>query len=114
GYVPIYGNRDSVTKIFSTTAQPIENTGKIYTKDHLLYQVEVGKGLHIINIADPAQPVKQGFINIMGIEEMAIVNDKLYANNFNDFITVNIADLNNPVVLNRISDAFHLFSSERP
>ena len=54
GWVPVYAK--SVTDIASKDAVSIENGGKIYVKDNRLYQVESGKGIHVIDISKPEEP----------------------------------------------------------
>ena len=50
GWAPVYA--ESGIAIKSSTARTIENGGKIYIKGSRLYQVETGKGIHILNIID--------------------------------------------------------------
>jgi hypothetical protein len=114
GYVPIYQSDSSVASITSSEPRAIVEGGKIYTKDSLLFQIEKGVGIHIINIADPENPEKTGFINIMGVSDMSIKGQLLYANNFNDLVIVDISNLNAVKLIKRQEGAFKLSSSQLP
>lgn len=114
GWAPVYAKKDMVNRIDAIEAQPIENAGKIYIKGHMLYQVEVGKGIHVIDIQDGNNPQKVKFIQVTGAQEMAIMDNNLYTNNINDLIVLNIADINNVQVLDRVYDMFHLVDPTLP
>lgn len=114
GYVPIYQSDSSVSNITSSDPRAIVEGGKIYTKDSLLFQIEKGVGIHIINIANPVTPQKEGFINIMGVSDMSIKGQILYANNYNDLVIVDISNLNDVKLLKRQEGAFKLSSSQLP
>jgi len=114
GWTPIYGNWDSATIIKSTAPTDIVKGGKIYIKNDTLYQVENGKGIHVIYIGQPAAPQKIKFIEIMGCQEMAIMDHYLYTNNLNDLVVVNISDLNNVTEADRIANTFHLVDPYQP
>jgi hypothetical protein len=114
GYAPIYDTANESEVIRSAAARQIVNGGKIYVKGDTLYQVETGKGIHIINIADPATPQKIGFIEIMGCQEISIAGNRLYTNNINDLVVLNIQDVNNVVVVDRVVNTFHVVDFTRP
>lgn len=113
GWAPIYS--DQSTKIIkSVDAQPIEKGGKIYTKGNMLYQVEEGKGIHVIDISQPSNPQKLKFITVLGVHEMAIKDNYLYANNFNDLVVADIANLADVKEVGRKQSAFSLTNMSVP
>ena len=114
GYAPIYGNLATATTVRSTTPQDIVKGGKIYVKSDTLYQVEVGKGIHVISLAQPDVPQKIAFIEVSGCQEMAIMDNILYTNNLNDLVVVNIQNIANVVEVDRITNTFHLVDADRP
>ena len=114
GYAPIYGNNNNAKTIKSVAPRNIEKGGKIYVKSDTLYQVETGKGIHVINIADPANPHKVKFININGAQEMAIKGQTLYANNLNDLVVVDITDYASVKEVGRLKNVFHLVNQYKP
>lgn len=111
GWVPIYAKKLDVN---TTGAKSIENGGKIYIKGKILFQIETGKGIHVINISDPSNPEKIKFIEIAGCQEMAMMGNTLYANSVNDLVSINLADLENITVTNRIENAFHMVNKYHP
>ncbi len=114
GYAPVYGNLDDVQKIKSSGPAPIVNEGKIYIKGDMLYQIESGKGIHVINLKTPSNPEKSHFIEVTGAQEMAIKDNNLYTNNLNDLVVLDISNLNDVKVLDRVSGVFHLFDPKEP
>ena len=96
GYAPIYGNNNNAKTIKSVAPRNIEKGGKIYVKSDTLYQVETGKGIHVISIASPDVP------------------QKLYTNNMNDLVVVDIQNINDVVEIDRIQNTFHIVDPNRP
>lgn len=114
GYAPVYATAEDAAKITATDVRPIEKGGKIYVKGNMLYQVEVGKGIHVINISDGANPQKVKFIHVTGAQEMSIMDNYLYTNHMNDLVVLNIADINNVQLVDRVSGMFHLVDPSLP
>jgi hypothetical protein len=114
GYAPIYQTDSEVEAIKSTDPQPIVLGGKIYTKGHYLYQVENGKGIHVLNIQNASNPVKVSFIQIPGAQELSIKGTMLYANNYNDLVVVNIENNMDVKLVNRVPEVFHIINTTTP
>jgi hypothetical protein len=82
---PVYQTKDQVKAgIKNAPSVEIEKPGKIILKDHYLFLNDVDKGVHIIDIADPANPKKISFISIPGCVDMAINGNYLYADCYTD------------------------------
>ncbi len=86
---------------YSSVALAVINPGKIYVKDNYIYQVEQGKGIHIIDNTTPSSAYRVGFISIYGCTEISIVGNYLYTNNLDDLVVINIGNLNNVNVVKR-------------
>jgi len=114
GWAPVYQTSGQVTDIKSTYPQPVLNAGKIYAKEHMLYQVEALTGIHVFNISNPAQPINQSFIKIPGAQEISIKDNLLYSNNYNDLVIIDISDLGNVKLLKRMENAFKLENLDQP
>jgi hypothetical protein len=106
GYKPVYSNDQSVLRVTTTNPREVKWAGKIYTIGQLVFQNEIGRGLHVFNYANPAHPAKAGFINILGNTELSVKGNYLYANSFTDLVVINISDWRNPVEAKRIQNAF--------
>ena len=61
GYAPVYLQKVGSDTIRFLPPEPTVKGGKIYIKDDILYQVELYKGIHIIDISDPEHAEKIGF-----------------------------------------------------
>ena len=105
GFSPIYADSAGHNKIALQAAQPIQQGGKIYIYDDMLYQVETNKGIHIIDISNKSKPVIAAFISILGCQEVSAKRDTIFTNNYNDLIA--IAVINNQLkLLKRLSNHF--------
>lgn len=106
GYAPVYSSRAAALTVGNSGPQPFVNGGKIATQGNLLYQVEQDKGIHIINISNPSQPVKLGFVNIALCRELTLKGGYLYTNNMNDLVVLNVSNPANVTENSRIANAF--------
>ncbi len=106
GYAPIYMSATDQYKISTSEAQDYDNPGKIYKYGNYTFQMDKGKGIHVINSTDPAMPSKIKFINVPGCTDISIKGNMLYANNFRDLLTLNISDINNVTVSHRNKNVF--------
>ena len=112
GWAPVYA--ESGIAIKSSNARTIENGGKIYIKGNRLYQIETGKGIHILYIIDSKNSKKLGFIEITGCQEISIQGNTLYANHLNDLVSIDISDINKVTETDRKKDAFHIINKNHP
>lgn len=111
-YVPVY-SPESITAITSMTPQPIVHSGKIYVWNNLLFQVELYKGIHVINYADRSNPIKLGFIKVRGCSELAVKGTQLITNNLKDLVTIDISDPKAVKEVARMKDAFPQFYAQQ-
>jgi hypothetical protein len=114
GYAPIYQSDSQITDIRAIEPQPIVHAGKIYIKGYDLYQVEVGKGIHVINMKNLYNPYKKTFIKVEGAEEISVLGNLLYTNNYNDLVVINISNLPKIEVVGRMKEAFHISGGDVP
>lgn len=101
GYRPLYGSQ-ATTEVSLLAARTLENPGKIYVYNHFLLINERGKGIHIYNNADPANPEPLAFINLLGNSDMAIKDDILYADHNGDLKSIKLNGFNALAVLDSI------------
>jgi hypothetical protein len=105
GLKPVYTNGDWKA-ITSMSPQPLQNLGKFYYKDEMIFVSETRQGIHIIDNTNPENPQNVKFIAIPGVLDIAIKNNILYADNFTDLVALNIADLENIEVVNRVENLY--------
>jgi hypothetical protein len=105
--VPVYMAFDEFRASFEKSA-PIEisHPGKMYFKDGYIFVNEYGKGIHVIDNSDPANPEKVAFYEILGNVDMAINGNILYADSYIDLLAIDITDINNPVEIDRLENVF--------
>jgi hypothetical protein len=105
--VPVYMPFDEFRASFEKSA-PIEisHPGKMYFKDEYLFINEYGKGIHVIDNSDPSNPEKVAFYEILGNVDMAISGNVLFADSYVDLLSIDITDINNPVEIDRLENAF--------
>ncbi len=107
GYKPVFTVDSSILKISATSPQAVQNPGKIYVKGNLIFQNDLGSGIHVIDNTVPSAAANIGFIKILGNSEISIKGNTLYANSFTDLVVVDIADWQNVKELKRIKGAFN-------
>lgn len=105
-YIPVYASKQEAEQISWQSAAAIVNAGKIATIGSRLYQVETDKGIHVIDISNPAAPVKIGFIKNSLCRELSLKGNYIYTNNVTDLIVLDVSNPNNISVSSRISNAF--------
>src|SRR5687767_4129509 len=72
-FQPIYKSLKQVrADMKSTVPQPLEKTGKLNVFDNYIFLNEVGKGIHVIDNANPSEPKNIGFINIPNNVDLAV------------------------------------------
>ncbi|MCF0068842.1 hypothetical protein LZD49_00075 [Dyadobacter sp. CY261] len=95
GYRPVYKDPEDVAKVEVSAAQALKEPGKIYTFDRYLFINELGKGIHIVDNADPKKPENVSFISIIGNYDIAVKDNWLYADNLSNLLVI---DISNPKV----------------
>jgi hypothetical protein len=93
------------------SATPLSTPGKIYWKDQKLYINEVGKGIHLIDNANPSSPVATGFLNIPGNFDLAILGNILYADSYVDLVMFDVSDWANIKEVNRMEGFFKNYNT---
>lgn len=106
-WVPILMKRSDFEKsIKSLDAKGMENTGKFYFYQSKLFIVEKYKGLHVIDNSDPSKPENIKFIQIPGCMDISTKGNFLLADNAVDLVAIDIADLDNVSIKQRLKGIF--------
>jgi 1,4-dihydroxy-2-naphthoyl-CoA synthase len=106
GFAPMYASAATVHTIDVLPPQNFVNAGKIVQFVNTTYQVDAGKGVHIIDCTNKLAPAKAKFIAIPGVTDIAFKDGMLMANNYDQLVSLNISDLNNIVVAKRLENVF--------
>ena len=99
GYAPVYLQKVGSDTIRFLPPEPTVKGGKIYIKDDILYQVELYKGIHIIDISDPEHAEKIGFYEIFGCTQVTMHDNYMYVNSSNDFLVIDVSNMMDPKVV---------------
>jgi len=83
---------------------PIDVSGKIYAYNDLIFVNDKFKGVHVIDNSDPSAPRKVSFIKIAGNVDISVKDNYLYADSLMDLIVLDISDLNNIQIVNRLEN----------
>ena len=105
-WVPVYISASEYSQISSQPSIAISNGGKIALVNNKLFMVEQGKGIHVVDYTDPAQPVKERFIKVPGCYEVSAKNGYLIANNGPDLVSLNISNPDTVMVAYRLANVF--------
>ncbi len=106
-YKPIYEDAAIAKQIrYIDSALPVKNPGNIYAKDNLIYQLELGRGVHIIDNAVPSQAHRVGFIVINGSSQISIKGNFLYSNSYEDLVVVDVSNGNSVTEAGRVANAY--------
>ncbi len=102
---PVYKTLDELHTGTAVVEGPrtLGNTGVLYYYNSKIYINERGEGIHVIDNADPKNPVNTAFIAIPGNESFAIKNGILYASSYIDLLAI---DLSSQQVVGRTESVF--------
>lgn len=82
-------------------ARPIENSGKIYIINDLLFLNEKNDGFHLFANNDPSNPEIINFMSVPGSTDIAIRNNIFYINQAVDLIAVRFDSATNEVTVEK-------------
>ncbi len=111
-FKPVYTTTEEIRNAVSFGApQSVNQPGKIYFKEGILFINEVGKGIHLIDNTNPASPTQLSFVSIPGNFDMAAKGNHLYADSYIDLLVFDISDVNDIKMVKRVEGAFETFSN---
>jgi hypothetical protein len=87
-------------------ARKLQNPGKIYFYDKFLLINEQKKGIHIIDNSNVSAPKNLGFLKIDGNIDIAIKDDVLYVDSYDDLLAIDITSITAPRLMNRLDAVF--------
>lgn len=106
---PVYKTLEECRVGISVEApRALKQPGKIYSINKYILITEINEGIHVIDNSDPANPRPVVFWKIPGNVDMAIRDHYLYADQYIDLLTIDIEDIQQPVVVCRADNVFAL------
>lgn len=110
-YNPVYLSLETIrAEINAEAPRDLENPGKIYFYQDHIFINEYLEGIHVIDNSNPENPTPINFIPILGNIDMVVKNDQLIVDNYNDLLTLDISDLNQPRLVNRQEEVLGNYS----
>ena len=112
GSKPVYAAETTAKKIlYLPQKQPVIRAGNIYAFGNFIFQIDVGRGIHVIDNTNPSSAERIGFITVKGCEQISIKGNYLYTNSYADLVTLDITDPENMLEVSRVLNAFPEFGS---
>ena len=106
-YEPVYKSMEEIRAgIKNEPASALKEPGKLYFKDTYIYIVEVNKGVHVIDNADPHNPDNFAFITVPGVRDISIRGNSMYVDSYLDLVTIDITNPNAVSEQNRVENVF--------
>ncbi len=106
-YTPLYKTSAEVrANIKSDVPVSVKNPGKMFVLGNYIYLNEIDKGVHIIDNSNPGAPVNKYFIAIPGNLDLAVTGNTLYADLYNDLVTLDISDPSSVKIKKITEDVF--------
>ncbi len=90
-----------------TEPEPIQESGKIYAYKNYIFVNDVYRGFHILDNTNPEAPTNIGFIKLEGNNDISIKDDRLFADSYGDLVVMDISDINNIGLANRMENAIY-------
>ena len=111
-YSPVYTSMEEIRASVATEpSKEMTQLGKIYFRGKYLFINEPNSGVHVINNADPSNPVNEAFINIPGSFDIAVDGNILYSDSYIDMVAIDISDINNVREVGRVKNIFPSYNS---
>jgi hypothetical protein len=85
----------------------IEESGKIYTYKKYIFINDKSQGIHIIDNRNSKFPKKIAYIQIPGNVDISVKNDLLYADSLTDLLVIDISNIDNIRVVNRLENVLN-------
>lgn len=89
--------------------RPMDESGKVYTYGEYIFINDKYKGVHVIDNSNPNQPVKVAFIQIPGNVDISVKNNYLFADSLMDLVVLDISDLDNINIVNRLENVLQSY-----
>lgn len=115
GLKPVYAAlADAQVVLYDPHKHPVTAAGNIYTFGKFIFQVDEGRGIHVINNTVSSEADRIGFITVNGCAQISIRGSYLYTNSYADLVVIDISDPVNMKVVNRVTSAFPEFQYNYP
>jgi len=84
----------------------ITHPAGVYRSGNLLFLLQENEGIGIMDITNPASPIDKAFIKLSSNSHVVVKSNVLIADNGVDLVSIDISDLNQIRLVNRIQNVF--------
>lgn len=106
-YSPVYKSKaDVLASINGASSAATQHAGKLFIKGNFIYLNDVNKGIHIIDNSNAEHPYQVAFLSIPGNLDIAVKDNILYADMYNDLLALDITNPHHVKVANTIKNFF--------
>ena len=110
GSKPIYSATSSAKEIhYIDSAEAVISAGNIYTIGNYIFQIDIGRGVHVIDNTIPKSAKRVGFITLNGCSQISVKGTSLYSNSYEDLVVIDLKDITNVHEIGRVKNAFPEF-----
>lgn len=110
--VPTVKSKTDIRNAISVTEpKPTNADGKIYVYEDLLFYVAQYSGIHIFDNHNPVSPQNLAFIKLEGVNDIAIKNNILYADNYMDLVVFDINNISGIELVNIEENILNYYAS---
>ncbi len=103
----VYADLDEIRNTpLVASARSIQEPGKIYIGDNFLLIGEKEEGIHVFDNTNPNNPVALSFLQLPMTREFYVDGNFIYAEGHYDFMKIDMSDMYNPSLVNRVEYAF--------
>ena len=103
----VYGDIDDLrNNPLITEKRTISDPGKVYVGNEALLIGEENVGIHVFDNRNPSNPINTLFLDIPFSKEFFVEGDFIYVESHYDMLKIDISNINNPSLVNRVEYAF--------
>jgi len=113
-YVPVYSSIAEINQISVEPQKQTLHAGKIYAYGDYIFQNDLYSGIHIIDNTDRNNPRKIAFLKLPLSTEIAVKDNYLYSDNYNDLVVFDISDPAKPLLVKRVNNVIAPASQKFP
>jgi hypothetical protein len=107
-YKPILIKNSKIYECVWESEKPNNQITLTRKMGNFILTLDYGLGIHIIDAAKINEPQKIGFYRIPACVDFEVKDQQVYANNYHDFIVIDFAKINSPVIIKRNLNQFSI------
>lgn len=86
-----------------------DTSAKIYLYQNCLIKTHPDKGIQIFSVSNPSLPTAVNTMNVVGTHDVAIVNNRMYADRWNSLIVYDVSNISQPKQIDSIPQIFNSY-----